>query len=209
MLNSINTILMINSPNETVSQVSFLDKLRLSTSPLHKQLESVPLSQVIVSPEITVQKYAEYLLVMECIVRDVEAKVYPVVSNFISDINQRKKLSSIQDDLKVLGFSVLNETTEFDADFEIPFALGIVYVIEGSTLGGRVILKNIEKQLDFNADNGAKYFSGYKENTGSLWKSFLFDMVQYEQEHDCGDAIIEGANFAFGIIHKRFESFKR
>lgn len=209
MLNSINTILMINSPNETVSQVSFLDKLRLSTSPLHKQLESVPLSQVIVSPEITVQKYAEYLLVMECIVRDVEAKVYPVVSNFISDINQRKKLSSIQDDLKVLGFSVLNETTAFDTDFEIPFALGIVYVMEGSTLGGRVILKNIEKQLGFNADDGAKYFSGYKGNTGSLWKSFLFDMVQYEQEHDCGDAIIEGANFAFGIIHKRFESFKR
>ena len=200
---------MINSPNETVSQVSFLDKLRLSTSPLHKQLESVPLSQIIVSPEITVQKYAEYLLVMEGIVKDVETKVYPVISNFISDIDQRKKLSSIQDDLKVLGFSVLNENTAFDADFEIPFALGIVYVMEGSTLGGRVILKNIEKQLGFNADNGAKYFSGYKENTGSLWKSFLFDMVQYEQEHDCGDAIIEGANFAFGIIHKHFESFKR
>ena len=199
---------MINSPNETVSQVSFLDKLRLSTSPLHKQLESVPLSQVIVSPEITVQKYAEYLLVMEGIVKDVEAKVYPVISNFISDIDQRKKLSSIQDDLKVLGFSVLNEITAFDADFEIPFALGIVYVMEGSTLGGRVILKNIEKQLGFNADNGAKYFSGYKENTGSLWKSFLFDMVQYEQQHDCADAIIEGANFAFGIIHKHFESFK-
>lgn len=209
MSNSINTILMINSPNETVSQVSFLDKLRLSTSPLHKQLESVPLSQVIVSPEITVQKYAEYLLVMEDIVKDVEVKVYPVISNFISDIDQRKKLSSIQDDLKVLGFSVLNENTAFDADFEIPFALGIVYVMEGSTLGGRVILKNIEKQLGFNADNGAKYFSGYKENTGSLWKSFLFDMVQYEQEHDCGDAIIEGANFAFGIIYKHFESFKK
>lgn len=208
MSNSINTILMINSPNETVSQVSFLDKLRLSTSPLHKQLESVPLSQVIVSPEITVQKYAEYLLVMEGIVKDVEEKVYPVISNFISDIDERKKLSSIQDDLKVLGFSVLNETIAFDADFEIPSALGIVYVMEGSTLGGRVILKNIEKQLGFNADNGAKYFSGYKENTGSLWKSFLFDMVQYEQQHDCGDAIIEGANFAFGIIYKHFESFK-
>lgn len=200
---------MINSHTETVSQVSFLDKLRLSTSPLHKQLESVPLSKVIVSPEITAQKYAEYLLVMESIVRDVETKVYPVISNFISDIDQRKKLNLIQDDLKALGFSVLNETTAFDADFEIPFALGIVYVLEGSTLGGRVILKNIEKQLGFNADNGAKYFSGYKENTGSLWKSFLSEMIQYEQQYSCGDAIIEGANFAFGAIYKHFEGFKR
>lgn len=200
---------MINSHNETVSQVSFLDKLRLSTSPLHKQLESVPLSQIVVSPQITVQKYAEYLLVMECVIRDVEAKVYPVISNFISDIDQRKKLSWIQDDLEVLGFSVLNEATAFDADFEVPFALGILYVLEGSSLGGRVILKNIEKQLGFNAERGAKYFSGYKENTGSLWKSFLSEMVQYEQDHDCSNAIIEGANFAFEIIREQFERGNR
>jgi len=200
---------MINSHTETVSQVSFLDKLRLSTSPLHKQLESVPLSQVIVSPEITAQKYAEYLLVMEAVVRDVETKVYPVISNFISDIDQRKKLNLIQDDLKVLGFSVLNGNTAFDGDFEIPFALGIVYVLEGSALGGRVILKNIEKQLGFNAEHGARYFSGYKENTGSLWKNFLSEMIQYEQQYSCGDAIIEGANFAFGAIYKHFEGFKR
>ncbi|KDN55938.1 hypothetical protein FEM21_09630 [Flavobacterium seoulense] len=167
------------------------------------------MSQLIVSPEITVQKYAEYLLVMQSIVKDVEAKVYPVISNFISDVDQRKKLNLIQSDLRVLGFSARNESTAFDADFEIPFALGIMYVLEGSSLGGRVILKNIEKQLGFTSDYGAQYFAGYKENTGLLWKNFISEMVRYEEDHDCGDVIIEGANFAFGIIHKHFENYAK
>ncbi|WP_408082741.1 biliverdin-producing heme oxygenase [Flavobacterium plantiphilum] len=197
---------MINSHSSTVSQVSFVDRLRLSTSALHKQLESLSLSQLIVSPEITVQKYAEYLQIMEPVVRDIELKVYPVISNLISDINRRKKLSLIREDLKVLGFSITNISTEFDADFEIPFALGIMYVLEGSSLGGRVILKNIENQLGFTAECGAQYFAGYKENTGSLWKSFVSEMVRYEQEQGCGDVIIEGANFAFRLIFEYLET---
>lgn len=182
----------------------FLDKLRLETSQLHKQLESLSISKAIISNDITVDVYAKYLSLMKDVVRDVENKIFPLISHAISNSDSRRKLSFIVNDLTVLGCNSAEIKTDFDADFDVPFAMGIVYVMEGSTLGGRVILKNIEKNLGYNANNGAQYFAGYKENTGLFWKSFLSDFIQFEENNNCSDAVIAGANFAFNTIYTHF-----
>jgi len=83
--------------------------------------------------------------------------------------------------------------------------MGILYVIEGSTLGGRVIYKNIHQNLELDADSGAAYFSGYGELTEPLWKGFMAELVAYEQINNTGDEIIAGANHAFNAIHKHFQ----
>ena len=52
-------------------------------------------------------------------------------------------------------------------------ALGSLYVMEGSTLGGRVILRNVERCLGLDAASGGSYFAGYGPATGSMWRAFL------------------------------------
>lgn len=49
-------------------------------------------------------------------------------------------------------------------------ALGALYVLEGSTLGGRIIAGMITRQLD--STKSLSYFNGYGAETGNMWTSF-------------------------------------
>jgi heme oxygenase len=52
-------------------------------------------------------------------------------------------------------------------------ALGSIYVMEGSSLGGRVILHNVERCLGEVGKQSSRYFAGYGEQTGTMWREFL------------------------------------
>ncbi len=52
-------------------------------------------------------------------------------------------------------------------------AFGSLYVIEGSTLGGRVIERNVARCLGLDAGAGCSYFAGYRAETGAMWRAFL------------------------------------
>jgi heme oxygenase (biliverdin-IX-beta and delta-forming) len=52
-------------------------------------------------------------------------------------------------------------------------ALGSLYVMEGSTLGGRLIQAHIQRCLGSVAFNCCAYFRGYGAETGVMWQAFL------------------------------------
>jgi len=52
-------------------------------------------------------------------------------------------------------------------------AFGSLYVMEGSTLGGRVIERNVDRCLGLDRLSGCSYFAGYGAATGPMWRSFL------------------------------------
>lgn len=186
---------------------TFLEQLRATTSVSHKNLESLPVSASILSPQVTREEYANYLSLMHDAVKSTETCIFPKLTAIVPDIENRRKLPSIEADLNVLGFKKENFEPIFGHENQSTgFALGIFYVIEGSSLGGRFILKNIEQVLGYNENNGAVYFGGYGNKTGSRWKNFLNCMTAYEAANDCGDEIIAGANFAFGAIHEHFSA---
>lgn len=185
----------------------FLAKLRQTTLPAHKELESLRLSERIISTDITKEEYALYLALMQRIVIDIEQHIFPQVASMLPDIEQRRKSGLIQADLQFL--SPEKTFTGFplqDAGYTSTpsFAMGVMYVIEGSTLGGRLILKNIENTLGYNSEQGGKYFAGYGARTGPLWKSFLEAFTAFAETHD-EEQIIAGANFAFTTIHDHLQ----
>jgi heme oxygenase len=51
-------------------------------------------------------------------------------------------------------------------------ALGSLYVIEGSTLGARVIAPRLEASLGVVAGHGARYFNGFGDDAISVWRDF-------------------------------------
>jgi heme oxygenase (biliverdin-IX-beta and delta-forming) len=52
-------------------------------------------------------------------------------------------------------------------------ALGSLYVMEGSTLGGRIIRRNVERCLGDDGRASCSYFNGYGSETSAMWLSFL------------------------------------
>ncbi|KMQ81059.1 bacteriophytochrome heme oxygenase BphO [Candidatus Burkholderia pumila] len=51
-------------------------------------------------------------------------------------------------------------------------AFGSMYVMEGSTLGGRFIAPHVAQLLKLEAGKGNAYFDGYGPCTGSMWNAF-------------------------------------
>lgn len=64
--------------NET-ALAPFLDKLRQATAQSHTDLESLPLSTVIVNPDVTNAEYAAYLTLMHDVVADTEENIFPLL----------------------------------------------------------------------------------------------------------------------------------
>lgn len=193
-----------NLKNGESATISFLNNLRNKTAESHNGLEALPISKSIVDPKITIEEYALYLNLMHDVVYQLEEEIYPILSHLISDLIERKKAQLILEDLKYIESDKKETVYPFKnaSEISVPFAMGIMYVVEGSTLGGRFILKNIQESLGFNEEKGASYFAGYGNKTGSYWKNYLNALTNFESETNSEAEIIAGADYAFQIIGK-------
>ena len=104
----------------------------------------------------------------------------PQVAGLLQDgplLNPRRRMHLLQADLAVLGSSApcvaALPSCPLPLLYDAAEALGSLYVMEGSTLGGRVIERHVERCLGFNGESGCSYFAGYGLNTGRMWRSFL------------------------------------
>ncbi|MGG7660865.1 biliverdin-producing heme oxygenase [Dyadobacter sp. BHUBP1] len=184
-------------------QELFFKRLRQETAESHQKLEGNPLSKAILSPFVSVKDYQTYLAALFGVTIACEDQIFPIISHVITDLADRYKSRLIIDDLLATGLS----EAEIDAlpvyRFEfstVAEALGIMYVLEGSTLGGKVLYRHIHEVLGLTPENGASYFWGYGPHTGNLWKSFISALTQFVDELDERDGVIGSAKKTFTII---------
>lgn len=186
---------------------TFAENIKAATSAAHTNLEALPVSVSVMNPAINNAEYIHYLTLMRDVVKDAEENIFPVLNGIVPDLEARNKTHLIEADLDYLGLEAKSTEKPFSAGLDNvseAFALGAFYVVEGSSLGGRVILKNINKALGHNEEKGATYFAGYGTLTGPRWKQFTELLSEYEAKTNAGDEIIAGANYAFKAIHKHF-----
>lgn len=197
---------MNNDSPDTLSKSDiFLHELKARTADSHKNLEELPVSAAIVAPTVSMADYAHYLNLMRAVVADTETAIFPVAKGVFPDLDERRKLAAIENDLAATGAVIRDFGPVFNYHgMTEAFAAGILYVVEGSTLGGRFILRNVTATLGFDENHGAQYFAGYGNKTGSHWKNFLHSLTQYEAAHGNAEEIIAGADFAFRAIHRHF-----
>lgn len=191
---------------ETGVAVDFVTILRKATATLHAQLETTPLSKALLSDDVSLEDYTNYLKKMWDVIAFCEQVVFPRIEHIIPDINERIKLPLIERDLDQLNSDQYSSNTyhPFNNTVTTDFALGYMYVIEGSTLGGRVILKHLHAKLGISENNSGSFFAGYGALTGSAWKSFLQSLQLYVGNTTGGDEVIEGAKHAFSSIYDYF-----
>ncbi len=117
----------------------------------------------------------------------------------LPDHNERRKTAALATDLANLG-SVLPQKA---ANTELPQisnalqAFGALYVIEGSTLGGKIISKMVQQHLGINNGKGLSFFDGYGEDTGKKWKGFQQILNSIAPSKTEQDEVIAAANNTF------------
>lgn len=123
---------------------------------------------------------------------------------FLPDYPSRRKSSTLAADLRHLGINPndLPICTALPQLADLAQAFGCLYVLEGSTLGGRVITKILHEALQIDERSGASYFNGYGAFTGDKWKLFCQTLLQYGEQGGKEEAMIEGANATFSTLTK-------
>jgi heme oxygenase len=180
--------------------VSVVDRLRRKTRLAHEQIErAVNLEERLSSRE----RYT-----------DLVGRFYgfhgvwePQAAAIIADpcfFEGRRKLVLLGRDLKALGMddeqiASLPLCTDPGPMPTRAEALGSMYVVEGSTLGGTLISRQVETCLGLTATTGCAYFRSYGSEVGRMWQSFRAYLNGALMPHEHG-AAVASANGTFACL---------
>lgn len=137
----------------------------------------------------------------------VEKAIAPFITpELLPDYKDRRNSSYLKQDIEELGFTVdeLPAATAPEISGTLS-ALGALYVMEGSIMGGSIIVQMLAKG---GITQGVSFFSGYGPATGEMWGKFI--AVLNQQAVIAGDesAAIEAANATFSRFGDVFEPAK-
>lgn len=174
--------------------------LKTNTAHFHNSAEQLFNSNKIFNKTFTVEDYQKLIYHNYQMILHSENEIFNLLSENFSEklqLNNRRKLQLIEKDFLSLGLVSNNDNTELNLN-NMYEALGALYVIEGSTLGGNVMTKHLIKtegfeQLSFH------FFGCYQEQTGSMWKNFK-DILDSEVEPSHYEEVLSGAQKLYSFL---------
>lgn len=100
------------------------------------------------------------------------------------DIERRAKTAWLRSDLLTLGFSNddiagLPRATQIPSIHCPADGFGALYVLEGASLGGQLILREVKSSLGLTEIAGARFFASYGAEVGEQWRSFTAALAAY------------------------------
>jgi heme oxygenase len=154
---------------------SLLEFLKTETAPLHQAIESViPL----LKPNLKLAEYRSHLIKMLGFYSPLEASLaqYSLAFGDALGIAQRFKTEWIHADLIALAepaehIANAPKCSNIPQITSAPKCVGVLYVIEGSTLGAQVIRRSLIEHLDLD-ETKLHFYTGYGSETRSMWHSF-------------------------------------
>ncbi len=177
-----------------------LENIKNRTLENHQRLEQSSLLMPITQGTITKENYIRILKIFYGFFSPLEQAIAKQkgIETYLPDHASRRKSELLLNDLRYLTQS---EETPVCKDLptinSLGDALGCLYVMEGSTLGGRIVSKVLKEKLDIDQSNGATFFNGYGPETGSKWKKFQEALVAYSTDTTKEDAVIDAADTTF------------
>ena len=182
--------------------MDLLTRLRSETSARHQQTEALLYADKLMNGTLTRIEYEHLLAIHHLFHQSLEAAVAAQVvatqTHFFAgyDRELRRKTPWLMADLQGLGLPLPDVYPGLFANWNGYQLLGALYVAEGSTLGGRVIANALRRTSGL-GDVAAKsrFFGGYGEQIGPLWKAFGTYLTGRADGHD--EVIIGAAIGAF------------
>ncbi len=152
-----------------------LEQLREATSHCHRRLERrLDVGRRLAGREA-------YRTHLECLFGyyapfEQSLRQHPV-TRVLSDCEARRKADLLAADLVVLGATVesiaaLEQCPSIPLGRDEAAAFGSLYVLEGATLGGQVLLPIVEQRLQLTSRSGAGYLGSYGANVQAMWQRF-------------------------------------
>ncbi|MCY0388054.1 biliverdin-producing heme oxygenase [Robbsia sp. Bb-Pol-6] len=180
-----------------------LTRLKNDTADAHEALER---ALDLARPEMARPAYVALLEGFRGFVAPWEARLAVALPERLGDFaREREKTPLLDADLRHLSGgacdpAALPVCTALPALDTLPRALGSMYVMEGSTLGGRFIGPAMARRFGLSEHLGYGYFDPYREHTGSMWNAFKVRMAE-EVAPEQAAAAVAAARETFAALH--------
>ena len=120
----------------------------------------------------------------------------------------RRKAALVSEDLTFAGVNVaaLPACADLPEVVGLSRALGCLYVLEGQTLGARVLFRSVRGALGVSRSRGATFLEGYGDATAERWQELTAALEKYARLAP-GEAplVVEGAIETFELMHHWLE----
>ncbi len=181
-------------------------RLRDATAPLHKQLNQQPLLAALLGKEQPLADYQQLLGTYYSLYHQLEVaiKLYISQQPIAFDYQPRYKTTLLLNDLSY--WHITPEPLRCQIDLpeitSLGQLLGILYVLEGSTLGANFIAQHLKLSYGYTRSTGSDFFSGYGEQTQSHWQSFICYINSFSEQTDLATIAIASACLSFACFNQ-------
>lgn len=182
-------------PNATC-EADIVPALRAQTHDVHIRLHDHPITKDLISSTLTIDQYCWVLFSFQRFYQALCASNYPRVQEI-----SRTLCTYLSDDCHAIN-AAPNALPHNVAIYgsECPdHALGVLYVIHGSSLGGQLIAKNLQKTLSLDNGNGASFFNRKRAKGEPNWSEFLNILQEECISHT---ACVQGAVQTFEALEQ-------
>ncbi len=116
-------------------------------------------------------------------------------------LEERRKTPLLEADLTRLGArsSTVSACWRLPALSSFERALGAMYVLEGATLGGQIIVRGARRTL---GPIPATFLDGYGAATGRMWREFTDALARYDEVGGDASEVAVGAALAFRSLEQ-------
>lgn len=186
-------------PASATVEETLLFRIRLETRDLHEQLEN---ELNFPGSDLTFARYTQVLARFYGFYVQWERNLSPWTTELhLRGFELRPKAADLIRDLEFFSLDASQiELCPFVPAFEtLPEAVGSVYVMEGSALGGQVISRQLESLLGLSGGAGYQFFSSAGRNVGQEWRRFQQVLLRLSSKEN-DDALIDSARKTFDAI---------
>lgn len=183
------------------------ERLKAETAQLHKETEDVSFGAKIMSGTLTPDEYATIIeknYILHALVEKALAGYEPLTQVEGLNADARYKTSSLISDMTLLGKSLPELPPVNITIGSLEEALGMMYVLEGATLGGAYILKALLRTPSMKDITTYHYYGVYGDQIGPNWKAFQQVLLNTVTTKEQEDKAIDAASKTFQLFKDVF-----
>lgn len=161
--------------------MTILDEIKHQTKSSHQQVEKVLIHEL--KNLRNKDDYGKLLERLFLFYKPIEVILHNTIDDsMIPDISKRKHTHHILRDLELLDYQMENTPQKSSLNITTPsYAFGVLYVIEGSTMGGQIISKMLHSKIEMGGLDATNYFSSYREDNHAMWTAFRNHILELEK----------------------------
>jgi heme oxygenase len=183
---------------------SRLAHLRSQTRAAHASIETVPCLARLMAPDLTRAVYKRILVSMLAF----HAAVEPIIAEALEPLPEALMLldghqqRALRDDVAFLGAVPERLRPDVPVLPTLTSALGALYVVEGSNLGGRVIARRVAASLGVAPGEGGSFYGGLSAEMARARWTRLVQILEDQRVEIELDALAEGARRTFACLEQ-------